>query len=158
MGPVPAPEGLGVSYGRLAYTDKGRAFQADINPESGGPTHLDPWGSQAEEMVFGIGHGGHDGGSIGVLLPPQIELAPFTDAMEFVVARTGSSLNVRAASSPEAEILTSLPDGSRAELARATDRGEGDPSIAHDAGGVHLWVYTRAGDGTEGWVDRAFLD
>ena len=160
MGPVPAPQGLGVSYGRLACTDKGRAFQANIDPQSGGPTHLDPWGTQSAEMVFALGHGGHDGGDLGVLLPPKIELPPFSDAMEFVVARTGSSLNVRSEPSLEGEIRTSLPDGSRADLARAPDRGAADPSVALDPSSTpdRLWVYVRAEEGTEGWVDSTFLD
>jgi len=157
MGPVPAPQGLGVSYGRLAYTDRGSAFQANIDPESGGPTHRDPWGAQSEEMVFALGHGGHGGGSLGVLLRPRIELPPFSDAMAFVVARTDSSLNVRSEPSLEAEILANLLDGSRAELA---DRPDGDPSATFEPGSTspRLWVHVRAEDGAEGWVDSAFLD
>ena len=157
MGPVPAPRGLGISYGRLAYIDEGRAFQANIDPQSGGPTHLDPWGTQSAEMVFGLSDSGHDGSGLGVLLPPKIELPPFSDAMAFVVARTDSSLNVRRQPSLEAEILTSLLDGSQAQLA---DRPDGDPSATFEPGSTspRLWVYVRAENGTEGWVDSAFLD
>ncbi|MEX0781173.1 MAG: SH3 domain-containing protein [Dehalococcoidia bacterium] len=174
-GPIPNPRNLGVvALGRLeaarfdvgSPTPSGRLtnhFVANVTSTSG-PDHIDPWCGNPDELVFVIGHGGHDGAWPGAMITPSVEQSPpFDDALRFVVARAGDCVNLRAAPSLDAEVRECLVDGT--ELTIWPDaRGGPEDGVAfvRNEGGAWVAVALHAGSlragGALGWVASAYLD
>ncbi|OAI40166.1 hypothetical protein AYO38_06290 [bacterium SCGC AG-212-C10] len=159
MAPVPSPIRPDlVSFGHVALFNRtaGNWFRANIPGD--GPTHIDPWSGRADEMVFGLPHGGHDGGAGAVMLDPLIEYPPFADTrrLNFVVAGAGDCLNLRESPSVQGAIRTCYPDGTPLTLsADAASPAHLHPSVRFAE--TELWVYVDGPGGNSGWVSTRFL-
>ncbi|HEX6030053.1 MAG TPA: SH3 domain-containing protein, partial [Tepidiformaceae bacterium] len=167
-GPIPDPRNPGVvALGRteVAHLDLGTAnptgrlikhVRANVTSTSGAD-HLDPWSGNPGELVFALGHGGHDGGWPGAMIAPKVERPPFDDRMKFRVARAGDCLNLRDGPSLSSRITNCIPDGTELvpweDASGATQAGR---TFERNEDGA--WVAVRLPDGTSGWVSSAYLD
>lgn len=110
--PVASPDDPDLfSFGRISLYN--RATDEWVSPAipEDGPDHTSPWGSESDEMRMAFPHGGHGGGGLGLLLNPVLEFPPFSDALDVVVAGSGTCLNLRAEPTVEGEVLGCLADG-----------------------------------------------
>jgi DNA-binding CsgD family transcriptional regulator len=176
-GPVPSPaDPTLMSFGRLALLAGNRdtvpqgAIQPGRNPDAeghwrfqatiqeSGPTHLPPWGAVGDEMRFALPHGGHGAGPLPCLLDPKVEYPPFSNDMDFVVARTGDCLNVRSAPELNGQVVACLVDGTRVTLMESPEVQQRTSRGAVQFNDTGMWVYVRTTDAREGWVNGAYLD
>jgi hypothetical protein len=170
-GPVPNPRNIGVvALGRMEVarfdatspTPSGRLTNhvvANVTSTSG-PDHIDPWSGGPDELVFVIGHGGHDGGWPGAMIAPKVEEPPFDDdeLLRFVVARAGDCVNLREGPSLTSAVLSCLMDGTEVEIWEEA-RGSGlEDKVAFVRNEDGAWVAVRLPDGTTGWLSSAYLD
>jgi hypothetical protein len=180
-GPIPNPRNVGVlALGRMEVVRFDVAgeppaghltnhIQANVASTSG-PDHIDPWSGNPDELVFVIGHGGHDGGFPGAMIAPKVEEPPFLTPedteygaiLNFVVARAGDCVNLRAEPSLDAEVRECLVDGT--ELTIWPDaRGGPQDGVAFVRNEDGAWVAVVLGGGAAnggalGWVSSAYLD
>ncbi len=128
-----------------------------------GPDHIDPWSGYPNELVFVVGHGGHDGGFPGAMITPAVEESPFDDDLRFVVARAGDCVNLRTGPSLDAEVRECLVDGTALNIWPAARGGPEDGvAFVRNEDGAWVAVALNAGSlragGALGWVSAAYLD
>jgi hypothetical protein len=181
QGAVPSPGAPLVALGRFTVlnTDTGEVVRANVHSEAG-PAHIDPWAAGSSWLTFAFPHLGHGGASPPVLLQPKFESgdAPIDGPLQFKVASTrtyppvaprdgpalpnpaaSDRLNVREQPSLQGKVLGSLADGAALTLADSPDptRPIGRKSVEQTAEGA-TWLYVRAADGLEGWVNSAYVE
>ena len=164
-GPEPAPTGDGryFGYGPGVYDAiADRWFGSDVDSAS-----LWKWGRSHRERWFGLYNEAH-GWYRWLLLPPKIEFPPFSDAIAFRVAGTGSCLRLRAAPGEDSETTDCLPDGERLVLTEP-NASPHDPEwltqphpavdwTQSEGSSQSTWVHVRTAAGAEGWVSHDYLE
>ena len=168
-GPDPAPTGGGryFGYGPRVYDAAENRWRGPSDV-GWGPFW---WGDSHRERWFSIGYWG-EGGVRWLLLPPKMELPPFSDEIAFRVARTGSCLRLREEPGADSRILACLPDGERllfTERDAEVEQGWSGTLSPHSSLVLEhneprtstpsrVWVHVRTEDGTEGWVSDGYLE
>ena len=123
------------------------------------------WGATDGELRLTFAGGGARSGASFLLLPPRIELPPFSDGFAFRVTRTGRCPDLREEPSDEGAVLDCLPDGTRVVLNHPPDQAEEDwlrqLAVAPWSGDddcCNYGVFVRTEDGLEGWVAHDHLE
>jgi hypothetical protein len=98
-------------------------------------------------------------------LPGLLQHPPFTDTLPFTVEAGGDGLRLRASPTMDAQILVTLPDGTRGVVTSDAPEQYGfETSAVPDAGldppfeERQWWIHIRTEAGQEGWVAAEFLD
>ena len=174
-GPVPGPTGDGryfaYEFAGVYDAEQGEWKHVDFvsrTDDSEVPWDLTSWGATHDEVHYQTGQWGPlwswDGWFGGLftwfLLQPKIEFPPFDDELSFLVARTGSCLELYDPLDADGGVLGCLLDGTRVSLARPPD-GVYHPET-HFSQTLQLtgsgWVLVRTEAGLEGWVSIDYLD
>lgn len=165
--PAPSPYDPDLlSFGRFyLYNRRSRAWFIPKITSEDGPAHWgandSPWVVGPGQVVFALGHGGHDGRLTPALAAPLLEQAPFPiePPMRFRVERTGSCLNLREKPGTSTAVVACLPDGTELELDpdgeilwESASRG-----YSYTQSNDGDWVLVRAPGGLRGWVSARYL-
>jgi hypothetical protein len=108
-------------------------------------------------MVFALPHRAHDLAAPPRFLAPKFQRRPFDDAFNFVVEVDPTGLNLREGAGVQGQSLRVLHDGENLSLARSPDSALGPSEVSLREFEGAIWLYVRADDGLEGWVNSTWL-
>jgi hypothetical protein len=157
--PVPSPVAATVfAIGRNAVVDLSNGKRAGVTfAEDQTSDFFGPWGSEGKEIRFTSPLLGH-GISFPMLISSlRIEKPPFHDDFSFVVARTGSCLNLHEKPSRTATTNGCVPDGTLVARTVVPLENTSQP-LGAIVEGPDRWVHVQAADGNSGWASANYLD